>query len=117
MIPRPHRTTGRAAALAVLAAVTALTACGAPKAASSAPPPSKLAATPTHPVTLNILDVAGNLQLTKAMIEAFKTPHPEIVAGVTYTTGTAPQLAAKIQAEQQGGNVHTSLVPTGTDRL
>jgi len=118
MIPRTHRTTGRSAALAVLTAVVSLAACGAPKATSSAPPPpSKLAATPTHPVTLNILDVAGNLQLTKPMIEAFKAAHPEIIAGVTYTTGTAPQLGAKIQAEQQGGNVQTGLVLTGTDGL
>ena len=28
------------------------------------------------PVTINVLDVAGNLQLTKQMMENFKTAHP-----------------------------------------
>jgi putative spermidine/putrescine transport system substrate-binding protein len=107
------------AALAVAVGLTALTACGAPssKKTSAPPPASALGDKPSRPVSLNILDVAGNLQLTKAMIEAFKTAHPEIVGSVTYTTGTAPQLAAKIKAEEDGGNPLTSLVLTGTDGL
>ncbi len=72
---------------------------------------------PSAPVTLNILDVAGNLQLTKGMIENFKAAHPEIVSNVTYSTATAPELAGKLQAQQQGGNVQINLVLTGTDGL
>jgi putative spermidine/putrescine transport system substrate-binding protein len=72
---------------------------------------------PANPVTLNILDVAGNLQLTKGMIENFKTAHPEIVNNITYSTATAPELAGKLQAQQQGGNVQINLVLTGTDGL
>ncbi|MGH6653778.1 MAG: extracellular solute-binding protein [Actinocrinis sp.] len=105
--------------LAAGASVPVLAACGAPSsgtsaAASSAP---SLAATPSKPVTLNILDVAGNLALTKPAIEAFKSQNPQIVSGVTYSTGTAPQLSSKIQAQQQGGNLQTHLVLTGTDGL
>jgi putative spermidine/putrescine transport system substrate-binding protein len=106
-------------AAGAVAAAPLLSSCSAPSsgsAANSSPAPS-LGSTPAKPVTLNILDVAGNLALTKPAIEQFKSDHPEIVAGVTYSTGTAPQLPAKLKAEQAGGNVQTSLVLTGTDGL
>ena len=72
---------------------------------------------PSAPVTINVLDVAGNLQLTKGMIENFKAAHPDIINNVTYATATAPELAGKLQAQQQGGNVQINLVLTGTDGL
>jgi putative spermidine/putrescine transport system substrate-binding protein len=72
---------------------------------------------PSAPVTINVLDVAGNLQLTKGMIENFKAAHPDIINNVTYSTATAPELAGKLQAQQQGGNVQINLVLTGTDGL
>ncbi len=105
--------------LAAGAAAPVIAACGAPSSNSTSTSSSAptVATTPSKPVTLNILDVAGNLALTKPAIEAFKKAHPEIVAGVTYSTGTAPQLASKIEAQQQGGNVQTHLVLTGTDGL
>jgi len=101
------------------AAAPVLAACGAPAGntpAANTPAPT-IASTPSKPVTLNILDVAGNLALTKPAIEAFKAKYPQIVSNVTYSTGTAPQLASKIEAQQQGGNVQTHLVLTGTDGL
>jgi len=105
-------------AVGAVAASPLLAACSAPtSAASGATPAATLASTPKSPVTLNILDVAGNLALTKPAIEAFKSAHPEILSNVTYSTGTAPQLPAKLKAEQAGGNVQTSLVLTGTDGL
>ena len=115
-----RRTLLGSAGLAVGAAAVSplLSACGAPStAAGTSSPAASLAATPKSPVTLNILDVAGNLALTKPAIEAFKSAHPEIVANVTYTTGTAPDVPAKLKSEQAGGNVQTSLVLTGTDAL
>jgi putative spermidine/putrescine transport system substrate-binding protein len=101
------------------AAMPVLAACGAPSspAGSASAAPASLAQTPAKPVTLNILDVAGNLQLTQPAIEAFKQQHPEIVSGITTSTGTAPDLAPKVQAQQQGGNVQIQLVLTGTDGL
>ncbi|GAA1957582.1 extracellular solute-binding protein [Catenulispora subtropica] len=68
-------------------------------------------------MTLNILDVAGTLQLVKPILDAFKSQHPEIVANITTSTGTAPELAPKVQAQQQAGNVQIQLVLTGTDGL
>ena len=82
--------------------------------AGSATPAAKV---PSKPVTINVLDVAGNLQLTKQMMENFKAAHPEMVANITYSTATAPELAGKLQAQQAGGNAQISLVMTGTDGL
>ena len=41
----------------------------------------------------------------------------DYVSKITTTTGTAPELAPKVQAQQQGGNVQIQLVLTGTDGL
>ena len=50
---------------------------------------------PTGPVALNIIDVAGNLQLTQAAIERFARENPKIVSRVTFSpralAGTARQ--------------------------
>ncbi|MEY9942085.1 extracellular solute-binding protein [Streptacidiphilus sp. MAP5-3] len=100
------------------AAVPVLAACGAPSSGSTGQAaPSTLATKPSKPVTLNILDVAGNLKLTQPIIDAFKAKHPDVVSGITTTTGTAPELAPKVQAQQQAGNVQIQLVLTGTDGL
>lgn len=110
---------GRAIALLGSAAALALavTACGAPSTNVSAVSATKVPATPKSAVTLNILDIAGNLQLTKGMIENFAKANPDIVKNVTYTTAPAPDMAGKLQAEQQGGHATTSLVLSGTDGL
>jgi putative spermidine/putrescine transport system substrate-binding protein len=105
--------------LAAGAAVPFLSACGAPGSSSStkSAPPSTLATTPSKPVALTILDVAGTLKLVQPILDAFKSRHPEIVSAITTSTGTAPELAPKVQAQQQGGNVQIDLVLTGTDGL
>jgi len=72
---------------------------------------------PAQPVTLNILDVAGNLQLTQGMIDDFVKAHPDIISKVTYSKGTAPDLVGKIKAQQGAGRVDIGLVLTGTDGL
>jgi putative spermidine/putrescine transport system substrate-binding protein len=108
-----------AAVLASVAAVAVLTtACGAPSADNTTQAAaSDVPTTPSKPVTLNILDIAGNLQLTKGMIENFVKANPDIVAGVNYTTSPAPDMAGKLKAQQQAGQVQTNLVLTGTDGL
>jgi putative spermidine/putrescine transport system substrate-binding protein len=100
-------------------AAPVLAACGAPSSSTGAPAASAsaLGQVPSKPVTLNILDVAGNLQLTQPAIDAFKAKYPNIVSNVTTTTATSPELAPKVQAQQQAGNVQIQLVLTGTDGL
>ncbi|MGH3438000.1 MAG: extracellular solute-binding protein [Sciscionella sp.] len=99
------------------AVALAVSACGAPTNSAKTADASQVPAKPSSPVTLNILDIAGNLQLTKGMIENFKKANPDIVKNVTYTTAPAPNMAGKLQAQQQGGNATTSLVLSGTDGL
>ena len=110
---------GRVAVLGSLASLAlALSACGgAPTSNAKEASAGDVPAKPSSAVTLNILDIAGDLQLTKGMIENFAKANPDIVKKVTYTTAPAPDMAGKLQAEQQGGNVSTSLVLSGTDGL
>ncbi|CAM2176923.1 ABC transporter substrate-binding protein [Burkholderia orbicola] len=75
------------------------------------------AAAVAAPVSLNIVDVAGNLQLTQKAIEAFKEKNPGLVANVTFTNAPAPQLPGKIKAMQAAGRSDIDLVLTGTDAL
>ncbi|MEJ8799170.1 extracellular solute-binding protein [Trinickia caryophylli] len=69
------------------------------------------------PVSLNVVDVAGNLALTKAGFEAFKAKYPDLVSNITYTNAPAPQLPGKIKAMQGAGRSDIDLVLTGTDAL
>jgi putative spermidine/putrescine transport system substrate-binding protein len=89
-------------ALSAVAAVTVVTA------------PSAHAA---DPVTINIVDVAGNLQLTQKAFEAFKAKYPQLVSNITFTNAPAPQLPGKIKAMQAAGRSDIDLVLTGTDAL
>jgi len=52
---------------------------------------------PKKAVTLNIIDVAGNLQLTQGMIDEFVKGHSDFIKKVTYTKATAPELPGKDQ--------------------
>ena len=113
-----RRTTRSAFGLALV--LVATLACGAPETAPKAPATvetSNVPEKPAQPVELNILDVAGNLQLTQGMIDEFVAENPDIVSKVNYTKATAPEMPGKLQAEQQGGQSQTHLVLTGTDGL
>jgi putative spermidine/putrescine transport system substrate-binding protein len=68
-------------------------------------------------VTLNILDVAGDLQLTQGMIDDFVAKNPDVIAKATYTKATAPELVGKVKAQQDANRVDIGLVLTGVDGL
>ena len=55
---------------------------------------------PGSAVTLNILDVAGNLQLTQGMIDEFVAKNGDQIGKVTYSKATAPELVGKVKAQQ-----------------
>jgi putative spermidine/putrescine transport system substrate-binding protein len=111
-IRKPSRTV-------VLAALLVVAGCGAPDSPggssgnTSGPVPAK----PPKAVTLNILDVAGNLQLTQGMIDDFAKRSSDQVARVTYSKATAPELVGKVKAQQNAGRVDIDLVLTGVDGL
>ncbi|WP_374729800.1 ABC transporter substrate-binding protein [Caballeronia terrestris] len=75
------------------------------------------AAQAADPVSINIVDVAGNLQLTQKGFEAFKAKNPNLVSSITFTNAPAPQLPGKIKAMQAAGRSDIDLVVTGTDAL
>ena len=72
---------------------------------------------PTSPVTLNIIDVAGNLQLTQKGFEAYRAAKPNLVSRIAFTQATAPELPGKIKAQQDAGRVDIDLVLSGNDGL
>jgi putative spermidine/putrescine transport system substrate-binding protein len=105
-------------ALLGAAVVLAATGCGAPDSGSSEPKAnSSVPDKPRQAVTLNVLDVAGNLQLTQGMLDDFTKTHSDIVSNVVTTKATVPELAGKIKAQQDAGRLDIDLVLTGTDGL
>ncbi|WP_214416583.1 extracellular solute-binding protein [Sphaerisporangium fuscum] len=109
----------RSSVLAGLLALAVVTACGAPGggAAYVPEPPATEVKMPSGPVTLNIVDVAGDLQLTQQIFENYKAAHPGTVGRITYTKVTAPELAGKVKAQQDARRLDIDLVLTGTDGL
>ena len=69
------------------------------------------------PVALNIVDVAGDLQLTRDAIDAYTKKHPDLVSKVNYTQAPAPELPGKLKAMQAAGRSDIDMVLTGTDFL
>ena len=72
---------------------------------------------PTSPVTLNFVDVAGNLALTQKAIEAYRDKNPKLVAKINFTKAPAPELPGKIKAQQDANRVDIDAVLTGIDAL
>ncbi len=81
-------------------------------ASSAALPPM-----PSRPLQLTIIDVAGQLQLTKSIIEDYARSHGQYVSGVSYQQATAPELPAKIKAQQAANQLQINVVLTGSDAL
>lgn len=114
-----NRTMTRPAALTATALAACLVAaCGAPETpgqggTTDGTVPDK----PASAVTVNILDVAGNLQLTQGMIDDFAAKNKDQIGKVTYSKATAPELAGKIRAQQNANRVDIDLVLTGVDGL
>ena len=71
----------------------------------------------SKPVVINIVDVAGNAQLSQGALDEFKKLHSNIASDITLEKATAPELAAKIQAQQQANNMDTTFIFTGFDGL
>jgi putative spermidine/putrescine transport system substrate-binding protein len=96
----------------LLGGMAGLTALGVVRAhAASAPP------LPSSPVSLNVVDVAGQLQLTQGAMDAFAKANPKLVSKITYSQAPAPELPGKIKAQQAANSVDIDLVLTGTDAL
>ena len=69
------------------------------------------------PITLNIIDIAGNLALTQKAFEAYRKAKPDKVSKFTFTKAPAPELPGKIKAQQDANRVDIDIVLTGSDGL
>jgi putative spermidine/putrescine transport system substrate-binding protein len=116
---RSRLTARNAVVGAAAVAALVLSACGAPGGGSSDKTVSlsDVPAKPNKAVTLSVLDIAGNLQLTQGMINDFVAQHPDIVVKVNTSTAPSPQMASKLKAQENAGKVSTDMVLTGTDGL
>ena len=74
-------------------------------------------APPASPLTLSIVDVAGNLALTRPAFEAYRRQNPKLVGRIVYSQAPAPELPGKLRAQQAAGRVDIDMVLTGTDAL
>jgi putative spermidine/putrescine transport system substrate-binding protein len=100
-----HKATRRG----VLGGIGALAAAGIARAQAPA--------MPTSPVTLNIVDVAGNLALTQKGFEAYRAANPKLVSRISFTQAPAPEIPGKIKAQQDANHVDIDMVLTGNDAL
>jgi len=69
------------------------------------------------PVTINVVDVAGNLALTQDAFELYAKRNPTKVAKFTFTKAPAPELPGKLKAMQAAGRSDVDLVLTGVGFL
>src|SRR5689334_7361234 len=69
------------------------------------------------PVSINVVDVAGNLALTQDAIQNFANKNPKLISKVSFTKAPAPELPGKLKAMQAANRSDIDLVLTGTDFL
>ena len=68
---------------------------------------------PASPVSLNIVDVAGNLALTQTAIENYRKAKPDWVSKISFSKAPSPEMPGKIKAQQDANQVDIDLVLTG----
>jgi putative spermidine/putrescine transport system substrate-binding protein len=115
---RVRRSSYIASVIAVVA--LAVTGCAAPNSGAvqqPAAPGAPIPAKPSAPVSLHILDVAGNQKLTQPMIDDFVKQHSDVISSVTWESGGAPDLVGTIKPQVASGKLSVDLVMTGTDGL
>ena len=64
---------------------------------------AQMPAMPKSPVTINIVDVAGDLALTQDAIENYQKKNPQVVSKINFTKAPAPELPGKLKAMQGAG--------------
>src|SRR3954470_5630729 len=69
------------------------------------------------PITLQIIDVGGQLRLVRGMIDNYAKANPDKVEKVEYITDTAPNLPGRIKAQIDGGKIDTTLALGGYDAV
>src|SRR6266436_4159225 len=68
-----------------------------------------------EPIVLSIIDTGGDLASTQIIIENYKKANPDKVKEIKIQRAPAPELPAKIKAQQDAGRLDINLVLTGQD--
>jgi putative spermidine/putrescine transport system substrate-binding protein len=68
-----------------------------------------------QPITLSIIDVAGDLASVQVILDNYKKAFPNKVKEIKIQRAPAPELPAKIKAQQDAGRVDINLILTGQD--
>ncbi len=66
-------------------------------------------------ITISIVDVSGDLSSTRVVIENYQKANPQKVKSVNFQRAPAPELPAKIKAQQDAGRVDVNLLLVGQD--
>lgn len=72
---------------------------------------------PDKPLVINVMDVAGDLQVSQPALEKFREENPDLISKIVYTQAPAPELAGKLKAQQDAGRVDIDFVLTGNDAV
>ena len=68
-----------------------------------------------QPITISLIDVAGNLASVQVILDNYKKAFPNKVKEIKIQRGPAPELPGKIKAQQDAGRADINLVLTGQD--
>src|SRR5438270_14064761 len=68
---------------------------------------------PSSPVVLNIMDVAGALQIDRPGIERFQAQNPKLLSRFNVQLAPSPELAGKLKAMQNARRGDIDLVLLG----
>ena len=68
-----------------------------------------------EPIVLSIIDTGGDLASTQVIIENYKKANPDKIKEIKIQRAPAPELPAKIKAQQDAGRLDINLVLTGQD--
>src|SRR2546422_4671227 len=67
------------------------------------------------PTTISVIDVSGDPSSTRVIIENYAKANPQKVKAVNFQRAPAPELPAKIKAQQDAGRVDVNLLLVGQD--
>lgn len=93
----------------LLGGAAGLAALGAARGVRAAP------AAPSSPLSLNVVDVGGQLQLTQRPMETYWHANPKLVSRMNFSQAPAPELPGKLKAQQAAGRLDIDLVLGGVD--
>jgi putative spermidine/putrescine transport system substrate-binding protein len=68
-----------------------------------------------EPIVLSVIDTGGDLASTQVILENYKKANPDKVKEIRIQRAPAPELPAKIKAQQDAGRLDINLVLTGQD--